>query len=452
MSSVSSPNARLSRYYRALDKKFPVRASTDYGNLVVPNGNSREPVHRWFHLKEAYSSRLLARVVKDCGIDGRDGLRVLDPFAGVGTTLISAADLVAEGDLRSTVTYGIEANPFLHLVAATKLAAIKDPPRSFIQLARKIGASALRGIIDAAPVPSLSTFLSDGFFEPADLDRLLRLKAAIDTEEQRGAEPLEIDLARLCLGAVVEAVSNLRRDGRALRRVDKQVRPAPVQAFLDKAHHVDDDLPHDRVRVRGAVFRGDGRLMRDVDGRFGPFDLVVFSPPYPNNIDYTEVYKLEAWLLGFYQESAHFSEQRLRTVYSHPSLLRPDQLPSDDVTAADNARVLDVIAPVVDAIPSDRYTEARRRMLRGYALDMFLTLRGAAARTREDGKVVYVVGNSVHGHAPNQVVIAADLLIAELAEVAGFVVERLEVARRLRRRVADSDVLRESVVFLRLGA
>jgi hypothetical protein len=46
-------------------------------------------------------------------------------------------------------------------------------------------------------------------------------------------------------------------------------------------------------------------------------------------------------------------------------------------------------------------------------------------------------------------VIAADMVIAALAEAAGYTVEKIVVARRPSRRKAGSALLRESVVFLR---
>jgi hypothetical protein len=88
-------------------------------------------------------------------------------------------------------------------------------------------------------------------------------------------------------------------------------------------------------------------------------------------------------------------------------------------------------------------------MLRGYCLDMFRTLQSVNARLDENGRAVYIVGNSVHGHAPDNVIVAADIIIAELAKLAGFGVDHFEVARLLKRRDVNSPILRESVVFLR---
>ena len=278
---------------------------------------------------------------------------------------------------------------------------------------------------------------------------MLCLRAAIDGEEESGADSLDVALARVRLGAVVEEVSNLRRDGRALRHVEKRTRVGAVQAFLERSHEVEIDVPSKAAGVRGRILRGDGRILEGIDGRFEKFDLVIFSPPYPNNIDYTEVYKLENWLLGFIQDSEGFSSQRLLTVYSHPSLLRPDPLPSDALSAEENSKVEKVVAPLVEAVPSGRYSDARTRMIRGYAVDMYLTLRSAFLKLRPGGDLVYVVGNSVHGKTPNELVIVADLLIADLSLLAGYEVRRLDIARHLRRRFVDSPFLRESVVFLR---
>jgi hypothetical protein len=175
-------------------------------------------------------------------------------------------------------------------------------------------------------------------------------------------------------------------------------------------------------------------------------DIVLFSPPYPNNIDYTEVYKLEAWLLGFIESTEEFRAERLKTVYSHPSLLR-----GHDATraAAAQAQLDGLLEPILSAIPSDRYSRGRRRMVAGYVRDMHLTLESAFMALRPGGALVYVVGNSLHGSGGSQFVIAADLLLAQLASNNGFRVTRFEVARTSGRRGRDKDFLRESVVFAR---
>ena len=449
MSERSVEAERLELHYAQLESAWEVETAPEFALLVVPNGNAEAPIHRWFHLKEAYSSRLLERILKETGLAGTSNLRICDPYSGAGTTQISVADAVTSGDLVDPAVYGVEQNPFLHLVASAKLTAVQQPPKTFEDFAQEISNTVLASSLTCPVLPSLSTFHRAEYFDLADLHQLVRLRNAIEDAEQAGSSPVDCSLAMVCLGAIIESISNLRRDGRALRYADKGRRPAPIQAFLSKARQIQADLPATPIAVGGCVTLGDGRSFGGIMDEAQEFDLIIFSPPYPNNIDYTEVYKLENWLLGYITDESAFFDQRMRTVYSHPSLLRPDPLPSSILSTRENDLVAKVVAPLVDAVPKDRYSLARKRMLRGYALDMFLTLRSAAQLLAPTGHIAYVVGNSVHGRPPGEFVIAADLLMAQLAGVAGLVVERICVARFPRRRVVASPFLRESVVFLK---
>lgn len=439
----------LEQFYSDLQRSFLVEPAPEFANLVVPNGNAIAPVHRWFHLKEAFSLDLLHSLIVKLGLRERRNLRVLDPYTGSGTTAIALVDGVLASELRNPVFYGLEVNPFLHLVASTKLAAMQAPPKGFSRFASKIVQDALRSIAGEPALPKLATFQRKDFFDSGDVQQLLRLSSSISKAEVEGAHPLEVALARLCLGSSVEPVSNLRRDGRTLRFSPKKSRPAPVDAFRARIANVVADLPDSKIPVAGRVFLGDGRHCAAIDGRFDGFDLVLFSPPYPNNIDYTEVYKLENWLLGFISDGQEFRRQRENTVYSHPSILRADLLPSPQLSGSANQLLESIARALQRAVPLDRYHLGRVRMLRGYILDMYLSLKSAAERINPSGWIVYVVGNSAHGRSPQQFVVAADLIMARLAVAAGLHVERIAVARIPRRRRVDSPYLRESLVFLR---
>jgi hypothetical protein len=64
------------------------------------------------------------------------------------------------------------------------------------------------------------------------------------------------------------------------------------------------------------------------DGRTPAFPdgwatLSCFSPPYLNCIDYTELYKIELWLMEHIASQEQFRETRLGTLRSHPSVKFP---------------------------------------------------------------------------------------------------------------------------------
>ena len=81
--------------------------------------------------------------------------------------------------------------------------------------------------------------------------------------------------------------------------------------------------------------------------------------------------------------------------------------------------------------------------------DMLVSLRNQYLFTRPGAPVVCVIGNSVHGNKKRPIPIATDLLIASVAQEAGFEIERLQVTRHTRRRDYRRRLLREGILILR---
>lgn len=430
----------LQEHYERLQKRYRADWDSRYATLVVPNGNAGEPFHRWFHLKEGFSSGLLSQVLVDTGLAGRNELVVLDPFAGVGTAVVSGLQL--EADVKA---YGIERNPFLHLVAATKIRGMTEEVSGVRHFVREVVRAVELERASPDRVPALSTFSNSSFFPPGVLARLLKLRRSV-------AETPGLDLAKALalvgLAACIEPCSRLRRDGRALRYEPTKSCREPVGEFKRRMNAILEDVSGPRSRSRGFMHLGDGRRPGSVLSGLRA-DLVVYSPPYPNNIDYTEVYKLENWFLGFIGSAEGFREQRLGTVRSHPSVQFPEIYgASTNGYRADFEGLLNPLIAVAEDMKGAKW---RVRLIRGYFDDMFETLRNARELLSEDGHLVYIVGNSLHGSGERRLLIAADVIMARLAELAGFSVECVKVARQPRRKAHASELLRESAVFLRRG-
>lgn len=449
-----SESPRLAEHYTQLEKRFSIQRNPDYEALVVPSGNADEPVHRWFHVKEAYSFRLLPRVLKDLGLADRSVLRLLDPFAGGGTTLVSACQVLSEASAVERVeAYGIETNPWLHLVSGTKFDFCRERP----SCAPKHLSDVLRIAREKdAPVafPELSTFRREDFISANFVSELVRLKTSaeeIQVCEHGSSATLIRRLSLLLTGACVEPATNLRRDGRALRFESTKNPRSPFETFERLIGVVEEDLKSVSAeiseRLRGGVVRGDSRQSQSYPANAGNIDLAIFSPPYPNNIDYTEIYKLENWGLGLIANNAAFRNQRLATLRSHPSIKFPEEYPFLDISS-EEARGL--VHPILAVVPSsDRYKHERKRLILGYLDDMAAVVSHLASRLKPGGWLVCVVGNSMHGSSDTRFTIASDILIASLAARAGLLVERIDIARYPSRRASTSPFLRESLVYCR---
>jgi hypothetical protein len=200
------------------------------------------------------------------------------------------------------------------------------------------------------------------------------------------------------------------------------------------------------------IVLGDGRSAGIVPAE--SIDLVVTSPPYPNNIDYNEVYKLELWLLGLATSEENFLGLRRKTFRSHPTC---SPLTNEDASyvefqehleAGPIEELLGMVVRRVDRIERDK-TRGRSKVLEGYLFDTWRSLQTHLACLKPGGHAAYVVGNSLHGATDTPYLVPTDLIFATLGEMVGFEVKRLVVARSLSRRLAGNHFLRDSVVLLR---
>ncbi|HEX5734686.1 MAG TPA: hypothetical protein VF131_17780 [Blastocatellia bacterium] len=421
-----------------------------YSHLSRFNGNKSKAIHRWFTYKEGFSSELLSWASGQIGLE-LDGMNaILDPFCGVGTSLLSA-QMTYRGD-HQLLAVGVERNPFIAFVARTKL---NWPYYKANRIKRLI--PKLVGAIETRPrakyeLAELSTIQNQEVFNRRKLYDMLYARDLIQSELNNTPEH---DFFLLGWSSIIEEVSNLRKDGRALRFVEKETR-APVHKLLKQKW---ESMLGDLVQLNSKAFgeignkvthkilEGDGRRLEGIDNISKMYNLIIYSPPYLNNIDYSEVYKLELWLCGFVKKQVDFRNLRMSTLRSHPSIKFPetdfvDKLPS---TCWPKRLRESLIA----AIPQDEDYNWRVRLVRAYMDDLLVSLQRQYQAIESGGFVICVVGNSLHGGKGNNIPIATDLLISAMGRVVGFKVEQLRVTRQLSRRANNDHLLRESIIIMR---
>lgn len=433
----------LEQHYQRIESSYFITSSGRLSNLVTANGNLRSPIHRWFHMKEAYSSALLEAVLREVNMLENQSITVLDPFSGGGTTGVSLGDLVRDGKLPRAKIRATEVNPFLHFVTSAKLRGHTSYCHDLESRAGFTARRALSTRDGRAVKPALSTFSNGDYFSQKNIQALLALKASLNKFSELETDKDAIDYLRLALAATVEPSSNLRRDGRALRFTTGKASADPIDTFLTIVERMSQDQTRSSLDFCANVELLDSR--RVVETIATDYDVAVFPPPYPNNIDYTEIYKLEGWFLDYYGSKLDFTNQRNMTVRSHNSLRWGNQYSFQSTCKA--ATIHELLAPILSAIPNDRYKSGRHEVVLGYADDMFQAISAVHRALRPNGRMVFVVGNSLHGKAGHDFVIASDLILSYLSELIGFRIDKIEVARYPSRRKSRSSFLRESVVF-----
>ncbi|MFH0738173.1 MAG: DNA methyltransferase [Candidatus Micrarchaeota archaeon] len=267
----------------------------ELGRYMTFELSKEKPVHGWFWYKEGFAPELVEFAIDDyMKMRGARPQTILDPFCGVGTTLLTAKE-------RGIESAGVDASTLAVFVSKTKTDdyAPEDLESALAFLSKKI---------DPAPETDwqFELFSPRAAFPKRNYNEILSLRGAIEQEDGRVR-----NLLLLALLSIMPQASIIQKDGGVLK-VDNRKRALPAkEIFRRKVKRMARELSG---RIQGHsphVLLGDARAL-DAPGE--SVDLVVTSPPYLNNIDYSKIYGLELSLLNM--SKAEAEEVRMRAIRS----------------------------------------------------------------------------------------------------------------------------------------
>lgn len=438
--------------YKEIENSYLVNEDIEgYKKLVTSNGNDSVPIQRWFKFKEAFSIDLLNKIIVDYYIDFKKLKKILDPFCGVGTTILSAQRLAKQNNNFDIKIYGVEQNPFMHFVTKTK----SNWNSYNLSKYENLYSSILDTDLTVSPKfkPPLSSLSKMKIFHPIVISKALMIKEIISLKKSN-----EKNLLLLGLANILESISGIKKDGRALRIIHKKKRGKLLEELEKSYENIYEDITAGNNIFESSftkIILGNGRNLKSNSGNkiaLEDIDLIFYSPPYMNNFDYSEVYKLELWICGFVRTHEQFRELRLKTMRSHPSVkFEPKINMQSDTSFVEITKILDNIGSY---LPDDKNYSTRKLIFKYYFDDMYVSLKNQYRVLKKGGHVFCVVGNSLHARKQSTngmtgVPIATDLLIAMIAERVGFCVKEIKIARYFNGRVPLNPLLRESIIVLK---
>jgi len=369
---------------------------------------------RWFRFKEAYSPRLVMEALQE---NSRPVGRCIDPTGGSGTTGLVCSFLGIDCDT-------IEVNPFMADLVAAKTREY-DPRKLITDIAAVVSARSTEGsILRYASGPS--TLIEPGengrwVFNASVAAQLAAFANAIDN-----ADVEHQPFLRVMLASTLRDVSNVvvNGKGRKYRRGwEKRVVTANqvVERMREACKEGYSDIVRFSNRLAGTVtvHCGDARTkIVDLDDA----DCAIFSPPYPNSFDYTDIYNLELWMLGYLKSSQDNRDLRLATMHSHVQLNRAARAP---------AGISETLTDTLSAIDDSRsklWNRGIPAMLQSYFADMEGIVADLAARIRPGGLITVIVGGSSYAG----IGVDAPRIIAELGQAMGLSLHRHSTLRAMR--------------------
>lgn len=395
------------------------------------------PFQRWYKFKEAFSPSLVLEQIQACS---KKPSVIVDPFGGSGTSALIASSLGIECST-------IEVNPFLSDLIEAKLTNY-DPQSAILAFTEVL---AFADLDKGKALKRYEASLPPTFVETADKERwlfnrdiasrILAFRSAIDG---LGVCP-EATLLTVLLGACLVDASNIVISGKGRRyRRNWQNRKTFSYnldvAFQGKVSTAVEDIAKSQglKRSRPTVISGDSR--DKVSLLPENIDLALFSPPYPNSFDYTDIYNIELWMLGYFKVSDDNRTLRNSTLRSHVQIKRDYGKPPV------GSPLLDDVLNQLRNAKSELWSKWIPDMVGAYFGDLFKITSTIGQKLSESGRIVMVVGDSRYAgiHIP-----VADIL-AELATNDGLTVLSKHSARSMRSspQQGGSHVLAESLITI----
>lgn len=417
--------------------------------------NRDVPVHRWIPWIAGFSSTFVDDCMREFLPHGQSGrCTVLDPFAGVGTTLVAA---VAAGHN----AVGFEINPYATLASRVKvnsprlnLTALEKHRGRYADLSRN-GARTARGDRPsdfATRIP---------FFSPSVERQVFGFQAYL-----RSIRDADIaDLFRLAFGAVMVSFSNYTYEPSLCSRPGAGkplVKDADVhESILRKLDQMVRDIRWLQEGLGQIPQPGTGTVhqMSFMDSatvlRPGSIDLMVTSPPYMNNYHYVRSTRPQLFwlsLIGSRADLRLLEENNVGKYWQTVRDAKPVGLEFND-TALEN------LLQTMRATRTDKGAYGGpgwANYVATYLNDTQRFLRVLKPSLARGATAVIVIGNSIiQGHE-----VKVDRILAELALRLGYAVVGIEMLRTkrvgasitksaVRRGQSSAATLYESAVMLR---
>ena len=375
------------------------------------------PFQRWRRFKEAFAPEIVERALRETPGTVR---HISDPFGGSGTTALAAQFL----GVKPTT---IEVNPFLADLIEAKIGTIDfgAATTSFGHVVDRVagGCEPDDPFFPGAP----PTFVEPGrngryIFSRAIAGRFLAYRAAIEKVPDQACRRL----FRVVLASTAIPASNVVVSGKGRRYRQSWRKRKRGPEIIDELFRTGVlDALHDLRRFASrrcreyTLLRGDARVLAT---KIGSHDLAVFSPPYPNSFDYTDVYNVELWALGYLCNGDANTRLRHATMRSHVQVLR--DFDDRGVRSPTLTSTIDALRRVRDQLWNRHIPE----MIGAYAGDLAIVMDHLRDGLRSRGRAYIVVGNS--RYAGVEVPVAK--ILTEITQPLGYRLVALDPSRSMR--------------------
>jgi DNA modification methylase len=416
------------------------------------------PFHNWYNFVLGYTPEFPEYMLRREGITSND--LVIDPFMGSGTTLVVCKQ-------KGIPSNGIDANDFMVDAARTKLmwdVDLRDLRVCRDELLHEIESAFQRyhwnGQLSAQP--SLFTYMQAGNRDYQEIllrrPKMLLEKYLSDKpfaratliadaiEQQLGDHPLRA-IFDLALTAVVVPISNIRYGpgfGVAKPKDDVDV----LNIYASKLNRMIADLEgveNWQRETHSGVQLGDTRRLSDY---FPPDSaaLMITSPPYPGDHEYTKHTRLELLFRGYAGDHREFQKIKRRMIRASTTNIFVEDADREPICDMESIKSLtDLIQSRLDEDgATSGFEKLYTKLVWEYFGGMYKALAECLKVLRPGGKIALLVSDS---HAFKMVHIQTADILAEIGTRVGYVNPEI-ILWQNKTSTSHRYYLRENILIL----
>lgn len=259
-------------------------------------------------------------------------------------------------------------------------------------------------------------------------------------------------LYKIAVLSIAEELSNYRKAGNGLKvRRAKKFIPAHVEdvkkAIIIKLDNILKDLKFSNKNINKTkqVVFPKSSLLGINEIKNNSLSGSIFSPPYANCFDYTEIYKIELWLGNYINDYPDLRPIRKGSVRSHLNAFSKEKRETlyKDPYLSQLLKELSTRTLWSKKIPL---------MIEYYFDDLNILLTNQLKKLKRGGFCKIIISNSAYGG----LIVPTDLIVSSFAEQIGYKIEKIEVIRYIitssqqyKRTNSKGKYLRESIIHLR---
>ncbi|MBU7009710.1 MAG: hypothetical protein HXS46_03405 [Theionarchaea archaeon] len=405
-------NNLSSKQRSSLEKKYKgkIVEELELGPYISYKSNKDIPFLHVYRFEEAFSFRLIWEILNRFKANKDD--YVFDPFCGSGTTLFTSF-------VKGIPSVGTDTLPLALFVSETLPQFLFLEKGEITNVWKKLlfEIDSCHPASVAADVPIMKVA-----FNKDILLKLRKMKTAIENLPARYT-----DIFLFLFFSILEECSLTVKENRYPKVVEKKSSD-PFDAMKERIRTVEEDITVRRYQLNREnlpeVFSADTREL------LLPFKkkptILITSPPYADQIDYTQSYALEL-CFHFVENVQEFNNLRERFLRSYTGPVMKEESPHPAVE-----EVVSALKNSDSGIPE---------MVNAYFVDMKRVIKEWYSTLSKNARIAVIVDNLIyHGE-----IIPADLILSDMAGEIGFATERIVVAKY--KKNLDNIPVRESVIM-----